>query len=177
MPLIKIDEHVALEDLNPSISVQPKSEESLEVAKLVEPTGLHDGSHRWDPGATWTAKEENAVVRRTDALLLLALCAIYLCMQLDRGNVANAVTDNFLSDINLTQTHLNHGIMIQRIVFLLTELPSQYFIVRYGFRQICPWMVMGWGIIGTSTSQSRLLPLINLQLAHKHGCGTPQDFL
>lgn len=38
------------------------------------PHKSYEGLHRYDPTATWTAKEEAAVVRKTDFYLLSWIC-------------------------------------------------------------------------------------------------------
>jgi hypothetical protein len=44
------------------------------LANALPPHESYEGVHRWDPRATWTAKEEAAVVRKTDLYLLSWVC-------------------------------------------------------------------------------------------------------
>ena len=54
------------------VSVLPVGQEQL--ADALPPHESYEGVHRWDPSATWTAKEEAAVVRKTDLYLLSWVC-------------------------------------------------------------------------------------------------------
>ena len=65
----------------------------------LQPHDSYEGAHRWDPEATWTAEEEARVVRKTDLRLLTWLCLMFFGLQLDRGNLSNALTDDLLTDL------------------------------------------------------------------------------
>lgn len=54
------------------VYVVPIGQENL--ADFLPPHQSYEGVHRWDPSATWTAKEEAAVVRKTDLYLLSWVC-------------------------------------------------------------------------------------------------------
>lgn len=62
----------------------------------------YEGRHRWDPRARWTEEAESSVVWKTDTRLLGWICLMYFGLQLDRGNLGNALTDNFLEDQHFT---------------------------------------------------------------------------
>lgn len=89
----------------------------------LRPHESYEGAHRWDPLAEWTAEEEAKVVRKADFYLLSWLCLMFFGLQLDRGNISNALTDNMLKDLGLntndynnvscfTQTHIKLHILI-----------------------------------------------------------------
>jgi hypothetical protein len=44
------------------------------LAGVTPPHETYEGYHRFDPTASWTPKEERAVVRKTDMLLLTCIC-------------------------------------------------------------------------------------------------------
>lgn len=54
------------------VEIDPVGQEQL--ADTLPPHESYEGVHRWDPSATWTAKEEAAVVRKTDLYLLSWVC-------------------------------------------------------------------------------------------------------
>lgn len=116
-----------------------------ELAGVVRPHESYEGGHRFDPTATWTQEEERKVVRKTDLRLLSWLCLMMLVLQLDRGNVSNALADNLLTDLGLTSDDYNNGTTIQLLAFLTAEFPVQFLTKRYGFRYVLPTMMVGWG--------------------------------
>ena len=112
------------------ISTPPVGQQGL--SRVIEPHDAYEGKHRWDPSAEWTSAEEAAVVRKTDFLLLSwvslmvsrfrlknFILTIRVCsnrvgasqffgLQLDRGNLSNALTDNLLADLGLTSNDYNN---------------------------------------------------------------------
>ncbi|KAK0631382.1 major facilitator superfamily domain-containing protein [Immersiella caudata] len=106
------------------------------LSNAVPPDDKFEGKHRWDPEAIWTPEEEKAVVRKTDIWLMSWICVMFFALQLDRGNLSNALADNFLDDMNLTSDDYNNGTTIQLLCFLSAEFPVQLITKRYGFRRM-----------------------------------------
>lgn len=135
--------------------VEPKSEIHSPLPSVgrdhlydaLPPHESYEGIHRYDPTATWTAKEEAAVVRKTDMYLLSWICLMFFGLQLDRGNLSNALTDNLLDDLNMSTNDYNNGTTIQLLSFLTAEFPVQLLIKRFGFKNILPLMMMLWGTV------------------------------
>ncbi|CAD6441390.1 0507edf3-df38-4c38-8c09-2cc7e636c6ff [Sclerotinia trifoliorum] len=127
------------------ISVTHVGRENL--ADALPPHESYEGSHRYDPAATWTEAEERRVVRKTDLYLLLWICVMFFGLQLDRGNLSNATADNLLKDLKLTTDDYNNGTTIQLLCFLAAEFPVQFLTKRYGFKYILPIMMMLWGTV------------------------------
>ncbi|KAH7131779.1 putative MFS transporter [Dendryphion nanum] len=117
------------------------------LASVVPPHDTFEGAHRWDPHATWTTAEERALVRKTDFLLLSWICVMFFGLQLDRGNISNALTDNFLRDMKINSNDYNNGTTIQVLAFLAAEFPVQLITKRYGFRRVLPIMMMMWSTV------------------------------
>ncbi|KAK7424700.1 hypothetical protein QQX98_000277 [Neonectria punicea] len=113
------------------------------------PHATYEGAHRFDPSAEWTPEEERKVVRKTDLRLLTWLCLMFFGLQLDRGNLSNALADNLLEELNLTTDDYNNGTTIQLLCFLTAEFPVQFLTKRYGFKHVLPTLMCGWGLVST----------------------------
>jgi hypothetical protein len=74
----------------------------------LRPHESYEGAHRWDPLAEWTSEEEAKVVRKADFYLLSWICLMFFGLQLDRGNIGNALTDNMLGDLGLNTNDYNN---------------------------------------------------------------------
>ncbi|ELU40778.1 MFS transporter [Rhizoctonia solani AG-1 IA] len=160
-----------------------------------------DGLHRWDPTATWDQEEEKALVRKIDIRLMVSkarchfggpqlnslfqtwLCLMFFGLQMDRGNIGNALTDNLLADLNLTTNDYNNGTTIQLLAFLVAELPSQYMIKRLGMERWLPGLMVWYvlSVSGFTHEETGNLITAHLQLVHGVlGPGLdqqPHDFL
>ncbi|KAL0570788.1 hypothetical protein V5O48_011172 [Marasmius crinis-equi] len=118
-----------------------------QIADVLPPHESYEGRHRFDPNATWTPAEEKKVVRKTDLYLMTWLCVMFFGLQLDRGNLSNALADNFLTDLGITSDDYNNGTTIQLLAFLTAEFPVQLLTKRYGFKYILPSMMFAWGTV------------------------------
>lgn len=56
----------------------------------------------FDPTFTWSEEEERKLVRRLDWRVCFWACIMFFGLQVDRGNLVQAVSDNMLNDLNLT---------------------------------------------------------------------------
>ncbi|KAH6654511.1 major facilitator superfamily domain-containing protein [Truncatella angustata] len=117
------------------------------IHESIRPHESYEGGHRFDPYATWTAEEEKTVVRKTDLKLLSWLCVMFFGLQLDRGNLSNALADNLLKDLNITSDDYNNGTTIQLLCFLAAEFPVQFLTKRYGFKYVLPVMMIAWSMV------------------------------
>ncbi|ORY71367.1 alternative sulfate transporter [Pseudomassariella vexata] len=84
--------------------------------------------------ATWTPAEETAVRRKVDVTVIPMLMATFFAFQLDRANIGNALTDNFLHDVGITQDWLNVGQQLLAAGLILLEIPSNMVLYSIGPR-------------------------------------------
>ena len=74
-----------------------------------EPIDTYEGKHRWDPYFEWQPDEEKRVVRKIDMRICTWVCLSFFCLQLDRANITQALTDNLLPDLGMNTNDYNYG--------------------------------------------------------------------
>ncbi|GAA5919582.1 hypothetical protein JCM1841_001061 [Sporobolomyces salmonicolor] len=103
----------------------------------------------FDPSFRWTHREERRVVRKSDFYIFGWIMLMFLALDIDRGNMANATADNLLSDLGLTQGDYNLGNTLSKLGFLIAELPSQMIGKKLGVdvwlpMQMCMFSVLAF---------------------------------
>ncbi|KAI5950336.1 hypothetical protein KGF54_005153 [Candida jiufengensis] len=114
-----------------------------------ETTKYECRSH-FDPEFEWTQEEEKKVLRILNVRVALAACLMFVALQIDRGNLAQAVTDNFLGDLGLNTNDYNTGNTIFYVSFLLAEIPSQMISKALGPDIFIPIQICAWSIVAMS---------------------------
>ncbi|ORY00048.1 MFS general substrate transporter [Basidiobolus meristosporus CBS 931.73] len=100
-----------------------------------------------DPSITWTAEEEKALVRKVDLRVMTWIGLMFFFLQLDRGNLSNAMTDNFAEDLGMTINEVNVGTIIFVLSFVSLEIPSNMVIRRVGAERWIPFLMFLWGTV------------------------------
>ncbi|KAG6334852.1 hypothetical protein ID866_4242 [Astraeus odoratus] len=62
----------------------------------------YENTHRFDPSARWTYREEQALVRKIDWRIMVIAAIGFSALNLDRSNVNQANSTSFLKDLKLT---------------------------------------------------------------------------
>ncbi|KAM0332511.1 hypothetical protein ACHAQA_002794 [Verticillium albo-atrum] len=119
---------------------------------LYEPIPEYEGRHRYDPTAEWTEKEEKKLVRRLDWRICSWVCLMFFALQLDRGNISQALSDNMLDDLGLSTNQYNYGMTIFYLCFLSAELPSQMISKKLGPDVWIPIQMVSWSIVAACQS-------------------------
>ncbi|KAL4810080.1 major facilitator superfamily domain-containing protein [Aspergillus unguis] len=153
------DEKPALASKQPREAVSEKAPQTLVhrdgdafvsggAQELYEPIPEYEGRHRYDPNAEWTEKEEKRLVRRLDKRICSWVCLMFFALQLDRGNISQALSDGMLDDLGLNTNQYNYGQMIFFLTFLCAEVPSQMISKKLGPDVWIPIQMMAWSVVG-----------------------------
>lgn len=71
----------------------------------------------------------------------------YGVFQLERGNISNALTDNFLEDVGITQNEFNTGQSLLYLGIILLEIPSNCVLQIVGPRVWISFQVFAFGTV------------------------------
>ncbi|CUM67410.1 uncharacterized protein PRCAT00005104001 [Priceomyces carsonii] len=113
---------------------------------LYETTKYECRSH-FDPEFTWSKEEERKVTWKNDWHVTFWSFMMFTALNFDRSNLAQALSDNFLDDLNLTTNQMNIGKTINLVCFLAAELPSQLISKKIGADVWIPTQMMLWSIV------------------------------
>lgn len=97
----------------------------------------------------WTEDEEKAIVRKLDRVVMPLLMLGFFALQLDRGNIGNALTDFFFDDVGITQNQFNVGQQLLSLGIVLLEIPSNYILYRVGPAKWIGCQILAFGLVAT----------------------------
>ncbi|KAK0624536.1 major facilitator superfamily domain-containing protein [Bombardia bombarda] len=97
----------------------------------------------------WSAEEEARAKRKLDFIVMPLLTLGFFCLQLDRGNIANAITNNFMEDVHITQGQFNVGQQMLSLGIVLFEIPSNMILYRVGAGKWLTLQLFLFGIVST----------------------------
>ncbi|KAH8698633.1 putative pantothenate transporter [Talaromyces proteolyticus] len=106
--------------------------------------------HLLDPNLRWSEEEERKVVLKLDWHVCLWACIMFFALQIDRGNLIQAVSGNLLEELHLTTNDYNYGNTIFLVSFLCAEVPSQLVSKKLGPDRWIPTQMTLWSIVAMS---------------------------
>ncbi|KAI1089366.1 MFS general substrate transporter [Rostrohypoxylon terebratum] len=99
--------------------------------------------------ADWTEAEERAVKRKLDLILLPILGLAFFSLQMDRGNISNALTSTITQDLKITTNQINVGSSLLSTGIVLLEIPSNILLQRIGPQKWLSCQILAWGLVAT----------------------------
>ncbi|GJD02282.1 inner membrane transporter yfaV [Colletotrichum higginsianum] len=97
----------------------------------------------------WTEREETRARRKIDSSVLPLLYLGLLVFQLDRMNLASALTGGFAADIGVNQDTINLGNQLMFLGIVILEIPSNMLLQKVGPRKYISGQVMLFGFVAT----------------------------
>ncbi|KAJ6011650.1 hypothetical protein N7451_003062 [Penicillium sp. IBT 35674x] len=94
-------------------------------------------------------KEESAVRRKIDFILIPTLALAFFSLQLDRGNISAVLTSTITEDLGITTNQVNIGTQLMSAGIVLSEIPSNFLLQRIGPRTWLSGQLFAWGLVAT----------------------------
>ncbi|OOO07848.1 major facilitator superfamily MFS_1 [Aspergillus oryzae] len=97
----------------------------------------------------WDDKEENALRRKIDFILIPILGLAFFALQVDRGNISAALTSTITEDLGITTNQINIGTQLLSAGIVITEIPSNIVLQRIGPQVWLSIQLFAWGLVAT----------------------------
>ncbi|KAI1249334.1 hypothetical protein MGN70_008946 [Eutypa lata] len=113
------------------------------------PSALSTDAPSVDQEQGWTTEEELKARRKVDSTVLPLLFLGLLVFQLDRMNLASALTGGFATDIGVNQNTINLGNQLMFLGIVVLEIPSNLLLQKLGPRKWISAQVLVFGLIAS----------------------------
>lgn len=111
-----------------------------------------DGVQVYEVFKDWTDEEERKLKAKADLIVMPLLIIGFFALQIDRGNISNALTDTFREDLGISQNQVNIGNQLLYVGIVTGEIPSNYVLQKIGPRWWISFQIVVWGIISLCQS-------------------------
>jgi hypothetical protein len=91
----------------------------------------------------------NANECQIDKRICTFVCLMFFALQLDRGNISQALSGGLLNDLGINTNEYNYGQTIFYVSFLLAELPSQLISKKIGPDNWIPIQMVSWSLVAS----------------------------
>ncbi|KAF7902735.1 hypothetical protein EAF00_002638 [Botryotinia globosa] len=97
----------------------------------------------------WHEDEEKQILRRLDFCLIPLVMIMFFTLNLDRGNISNALTDNMMKDLSMNQEIVNTGNSLVYVGICIGDIPANLMIPKVGADIWLPCQLLAWGLVAT----------------------------
>ncbi|KAH8660571.1 major facilitator superfamily domain-containing protein [Xylariales sp. PMI_506] len=98
----------------------------------------------------WTAQAETRLRRKLDFTILPILMIGLFALQLDKGNISNAITTTFITDLGITSNNVNYGNQLMLAAIVIFEIPFNMVLSKVGPGLWLIIQIFAWGIVATA---------------------------
>lgn len=102
-----------------------------------------DGSTHVD----WSEDEERRVKTKIDFILLPILGVAFFALQMDRGNISNALTSTITEDLGIDTNQINVGTALLSLGIVVLEIPSNILLQKIGPHRWLSGQIVAWGLV------------------------------
>ena len=103
---------------------------------------------------------DRRITRLFDLHIVPWLFGIWLLAFIDRSNIGNARIDGLATDLKLDGTKFNNVLAVFYVLYVLVDVPSNWFVKRVGAGLYLPGLMVAWGIVAMSMGFVKSYPAL-----------------